>query len=250
MVLQASDISVLTAYVAGFLTFFAPCHWPLVPPYLSFIAGTSLQEAETSLKARSKLVFISLCFVAGFLSVFLMFGLAATWLGAELVMYRRAMQIVGGILMMFVGASLVGLFELNFMAAGKRINVSRTLTKFSWVNAILLGLAFGFSWTPCIGPVLAVILFWATQSHTEAFGISLLFVYGIGLGTPFILLSLFLSRGMAIVKKHVAVLHRLTQMAGIIMIVAGILLIGNWLFILSANFTRFGTPELYFFKVQ
>ncbi len=251
MVLQASDISILTAYAAGFLTFFAPCHLPLVPAYLSFIGGVSLHETEQQHShIRRRLFVTSAWYVFGFLVVFTLFGLAASWLGGHLALYRRIMQVLGGALMIFVGASLVGLFESRLFSSSKQVRLSNHITRFAWLNAFFLGLAFGFSWTPCIGPVLAVILFWASQTATSWSGIALLVVYGLGLGTPFLLLSLFVDRGNSLLQKHGALLHRFTQLAGIFMMALGVLLIGNWLFVLSATFTKFSTPELYFFKVQ
>lgn len=250
MITLTANISYLTAYAAGFVTFFAPCLLPIIPAYVSYVSGMSLADAEQSNASRRRLMLTSASFVLGFLIVFMAFGLAASWLGASLVQYRRPMQIIGGLLMIVVGSTLAGFFELKWLASAKRFNISNRVTRYAWVNSLLLGLAFGFSWTPCIGPVLGVILFWASQSNTFWTGAIMLFVYGLGVGTPFLLVGAFVGRATKLLEQHKLVLARLSRLAGYIMIVLGILLITNVLGSLSARFMQFGSLELKLFKLE
>lgn len=256
MILQANEISAVTAYVAGLVTFLAPCHLPLVPAFLSYVTGVTLQEAQAvtdqaDLRRLRRLMFTtSLAYVAGFLVVFVAFGLTASYLGSVLHDFRQIMHIIGGLLLILVGAYIAGLFELRFLSFTKRIVVPKQMTRFAPLNAFLIGLAFGFSWTPCIGPVLAVILFWAGQSSEFWRGTTLLLLYGLGLGTPFLLLSLFIQQGTMFLRKYRTALHRITRLSGIFMMVIGVLLLGNWIYLISAGFTRFGSLELYLFDIR
>jgi cytochrome c-type biogenesis protein len=251
MVLQTSDISIPIAYFAGFLMFFAPCLLPIVPAYISYIAGLSFQDVlqasgEQSRANRWRLLAASTSFVAGFLAVFMLFGLTASYLGAQLVSYRQIMHVVGGVLLIIVGAYIAGFFELSLFGNKGGLRVSKQLTRFTWLNAFIIGVSFGFSWTPCIGPVLAVILFWASQADSFARGALLLFFYSLGVGTPLILLSLFIQRGTLFLKNHAQALRAFTKVSGVIIMVMGILLIGNWLFSWSALFAPLGSLELFF----
>lgn len=250
MITLTANISYLTAYAAGFVTFFAPCLLPIIPAYVSYVSGVSLNDAQQSKASRRRLMLTSASFVLGFLIVFMAFGLAASWLGSSLIHYRRPMQILGGGLMILVGSTLAGFFELKLFASTKRFNISNRVTRYAWLNALLLGLAFGFSWTPCIGPVLGVILFWASQSNTFWTGAIMLFVYGLGVGTPFLLVGAFVGRATKLLEQHRVLLARLSRAAGYIMIVLGILLITNVLGTLSARFMQFGSLELKLFKLE
>lgn len=257
MLLQASEISVFVAYVAGLVTFIAPCHLPLVPAYMSYIAGVSLQETQSAASdpkqaksLRRLLLATSLAYVAGFVLVFVLFGLTVNLIGAKLQAYRSIMHTIGGLLLIVVGAYIAGLFELRFLGFTKRLQLPMKLTRFAPLNAFIIGVSFGFSWTPCIGPVLAVILFWSSQAASFWHGALLLFFYGIGLGTPFLLISLFLQRGIELLRRHRRSLNILMRVSGIFMMVIGVLLLGNWIYLFSSAFTRFGSLELYLFDIR
>jgi len=250
MITLTANISYLTAYAAGFVTFFAPCLLPIIPAYVSYVSGVSLNDAQQAAASRRRILLTSASFVLGFLIVFMAFGLAASALGTTLVHYRRPMQIIGGLLMVFVGGTLAGFFELTWLASTKRFNISNRVTRYAWLNAFLLGLAFGFSWTPCIGPVLGVILFWASQSNTFWTGAIMLFIYGLGVGTPFLLVGAFVGRATKVLETHRVLLARLSRAAGYIMIILGILLITNVLGSLSSRFMRFGSLELKLFQLE
>lgn len=237
----------LTAYFAGLLTFFAPCHLPLVPAYVTYVAGVSLQAAEQN---KKRLVMSSVSFVGGFLVIFVLLGIGASAIGRTLLPHRDLIRIIGGVLIILVGANLAGLFNIPWLNATKRMAIPQNVTRFAYLNSFLIGLAFGFSWTPCIGPVLAVILFWASQTESVWRGAILLFFYGLGLATPFFLISIGIGRATEWIKRYQSTLHKMTVVAGYILIMVGALLIGNWLNVISGRFIRFGSPELYFFDVR
>lgn len=243
---DGSSINIFIAFLAGMLTFIAPCVLPVLPAYIGYISGLGMQDQkEKTTILKSKIFFASLSFVLGFLIVFVVLGITAQSAGAFLHLYSRPIQIVGGLLFILLGLHLAGVFSLKIFTKHAQFHIGNHLTKYQYVNAFLVGLVFGFGWTPCIGPVLAVILFWASQSETFWKGFWLLLSFGLGLGIPFLLLSLFTEAIMKRLRKMQQAFRWLQVLAGLLIIIVGVLLVGNWLGYLTAPLVKFGTLELW-----
>jgi cytochrome c-type biogenesis protein len=247
MLLDGNHISLPIAFLAGALTFVAPCILPILPAYIGYISGLSVQQAQQK-KYRRLVLASTLAFTFGFLAVFMALGLTANIVGSSLHQWRWIFQRLGGVLMILVGLHLAGLFETKFFAHSLQLRLPRRLTPWQNLNAFLLGLAFGFSWTPCIGPVLAVILFWASRQTTFWSGALLLFVYGLGLSLPFVLLGFFSDRFFALLLHRKRLLQGLQIAAGIFMIVVGLVILTDQLSILSRILLPLGSLETWLFR--
>lgn len=231
--LQGSDVGYGIAFLAGLLTFFSPCVLPIVPAYLAYCSGVSLVElakADQTLKRfyQRKVFLHAFWFVLGFMGVFMVLGLATGWFGGWLVQWRNIMQVIGGILLIGLGLYLLEIFKLPALYKQAKFNFGNSVRHVQWLNALLTGVAFGFAWTPCIGPVLASILFLATWSGGSWFGVSLLFMFALGMSIPFLLSALLiqsLSRWLRRVRPFLPILQKMT---GVMIITVGVLLILGW----------------------
>ena len=197
---EISNIGLATAFVAGAISFLSPCVLPLVPGYVSYIAGRPVTEDTTkgSLTLRLPVLGLSLCFVLGFSTVFVLLGASATSLGQLLLAYRYEFNIVGGAIIILFGVILIGLARPVWLMRDFRFHTA--LAGGSPLSAYILGLAFAFGWTPCIGPILGAILTVGATSATVSDGVTLLAIYSLGLGVPFLLAALFTDQLMARVK--------------------------------------------------
>lgn len=223
---EISNIGMLTALAAGAVSFLSPCVLPLVPGYLSYVAGRSSPVAGNSAAigaGRLSTLFLSACFVLGFSTVFVALGAGATAISQFLLAYRYETNIIGGATIIVFGALTTGLFRPRWLQRDMRFH--GTITGGSSVGAYLLGLAFGFGWTPCIGPVLGAILAVSAFSSTAADGIALLGIYSLGLGVPFLLTAVFTAR----VSKALSGLRRAGRIlhvtAGVVMIIMGVAMV-------------------------
>lgn len=223
--LEISNIGVLTAFVAGVISFLSPCVLPLVPGYVSYIAGRTAIEKPVggAIALRVPALALSLFFVLGFSTVFIVLGASATALGQLLISYRYELNIIGGAVVILFGLFLTGLLRPSLMMREARFRAS--LPGGRPIAAYVLGLAFAFGWTPCIGPVLGAILTVGAASATVADGVALLAVYSLGLGLPF-LLAAFFTDALTARLKTISRLGRVLQMlAGAIMIIMGVAMI-------------------------
>lgn len=188
---EISAIAVLTAFGAGIISFLSPCVLPLVPGYISYVAGDSLSHAHHAddRAQRLSVLGLSFCFVAGFSTVFITLGAGATALGQLLLRYRYEANIVGGIIVIIFGLFMVGMLKLPWLQRDLRIHTD--IKGARPLGAYLIGLAFAFGWTPCIGPVLAVILTLSAVAATVSSGVALLGAYSLGLGLPFLATAVF-----------------------------------------------------------
>ena len=214
-------LGVVTAFAAGALSFLSPCVLPLVPAYVSYVTGQSIQSDRVSPSSRASAAFLSLCFVFGFSAVFVALGASATALSRLLLQYRYEAGVIGGALVILFGlVMLVGVERIPFLRRDAHFHV-RTATG-NPAAALVLGIAFGFGWTPCIGPILGVILTAAAVSESASAGIRLLGAYSAGLGLPFVVAAVFLHeisgrwRGMGRVGAP------LMRIAGLVMVAIGV----------------------------
>ncbi len=209
-IIDATLIPALTlAFLAGVISFLSPCVLPIVPPYLAYMSGISLSEATDNNKAVS--VFLpAVFFVLGLSTVFLILGFTASALGTVFLSYQDILITISGLLVMGFGLHFLGILRIGFLEREARFDASSQ--NGSAFGAYVLGLAFAFGWTPCIGPQLASILTLAASEGSVARGTTLLGVYALGLGVPFLLVALFLSRLSATLtwlKRHMQIIERL-----------------------------------------
>jgi cytochrome c-type biogenesis protein len=184
---MAADVTIFAALLAGLVSFLSPCVLPLVPPYLVYLAGTSLErlaEAEPERQVKRETVLAACLFVAGFSTVFVALGASASVIGAVLRFYSNELAIVAGIAIIIMGLHFLGLTPISWLNRQARMEIARPVGL--W-GAYVMGLAFALGWTPCIGPILAAILAVAASKTTVAKGAGLLAVYSLGLGLPFII---------------------------------------------------------------
>lgn len=188
---EISAIAVVTAFGAGIISFLSPCVLPLVPGYVSYVAGDTLSHARHADDRAQRLAVLglSLCFVAGFSTVFVALGAGASALGQLLLRYRYEANIVGGIIVIVFGLFMLGMLKLRWLQRDLRIHAN--IKGARPLGAYLIGLAFAFGWTPCIGPVLAVILTLSAVAATVSSGVALLGAYSLGLGLPFLATAVF-----------------------------------------------------------
>ena len=225
--IEISGVGVVTSFVAGLISFLSPCVLPLVPGYLSFISGQSLDDIEQHIFSRKRLAIVglSLCFVFGFSAVFIMLGAGATTLGGLLSQYRYEANIVGGIIVILFGVFMLGLIRMEWMQ--REFRYHGNIRGGRAVAAGLLGVAFGFGWTPCIGPILGTILTVAATSVAD--GATLLAIYSLGLGVPFIAAALFTDsflHHLPRARRFGPVMYRI---AGALLIVMGVAMITGYL---------------------
>jgi len=187
---------IISAFVAGLLTFLAPCTLPLVPAYLGFISGVSTKDLEDPAKAkiaRRKIIQNGLFFVVGFSLVFILFGTLAGLIGQGLVPYRIWLTRIGGIFVILFGLFMLGAFKIPFLQSDKRIRIPSFLKVGKPTSSLVIGSAFAFGWTPCVGPILGSILLLASTSANALDGAFLLTVFSIGLAIPFLLVAIGFS---------------------------------------------------------
>ncbi|MEQ9637769.1 MAG: cytochrome c biogenesis protein CcdA [Devosia marina] len=240
--MEISNIGVLTAFLAGTVSFLSPCVLPLVPGYVSYIAGNSAADRSSAVdRSGTVALLLSLCFVLGFSTVFIALGASATLVSQLLLSYRSEANLIGGTLVIVFGIFTTGLIRFAWM--DRDIRFHGAIQGGRPAGAYLLGLAFGFGWTPCIGPVLGAILTVSAVSATASSGILLLAVYSIGLGLPFVLSALFMQ-GLAERLKVMRGVGRWLQIvAGVVMIAMGVAMVTGQLslfaFWLLQNFPIF-----------
>lgn len=229
------SVSLLTAFGAGVFSFISPCVLPLIPAYISFVSGVSidsLQESNEQAESQTAKVFMStVVFVLGFSAVFIMLGAGAGVIGKLLFIYRIWFNRVAGGLIIVLGLHMTGIFRIGFLNYEKRIHVREN--PLGVLGIFLIGAAFAFGWTPCIGPILAAILALAAQQGSVGSGMFMLAVYSAGLGLPFILTGLAINKFFGVYKKMRRHLSIFEKIAGAFLIIVGVLIFFDMFSILS-----------------
>ncbi|MEO9781095.1 MAG: cytochrome c biogenesis protein CcdA [Sedimentitalea sp.] len=226
--------AMIVALSAGIISFLSPCVLPIVPPYLAYMSGVSLQELGTESSARNKALLPALFFVLGLSTVFLLLGFTASAIGTMFLQYQGWFNTIAGILVMIFGAHFVGVYRIGFLDREARLDAGdRGGSAF---GAYVLGLAFAFGWTPCIGPQLGAILSLAASEASVVRGTALLAVYAAGLGIPFLLVAAFLPRLgglMGWMKRHMEQIERVMGLLlwtiGLLMLTGGFSSFSYWL---------------------
>jgi cytochrome c-type biogenesis protein len=218
------NVTLFTAFGAGFLSFVSPCVLPLIPGYLSFVSGVSLEEmrGDTAASARRQVLVTSLAFVLGFSLVFMMLGASASVIGHFLFRNRNIVGKIAGALVIIFGLHTMGVFRIPFLEQQKRLQAGAKPK--SVLGAMVVGMAFGFGWTPCIGPILSGILVLAGTRETIREGVVMLAVYSLGLGVPFILTALAINKFFAATGKIRRYYHAIEVASGALLVGIGVLL--------------------------
>lgn len=225
---MAGSVGVAIAFGAGLASFLSPCVLPLIPSYITFITGLSLDDAG---RARRATLVHALLFVAGFSLIFLALGASATIIGRLLVTYRVWISRVGGVLVLAFGLYLLGVFNLGAFARERRIHL--TDKPLGYLGTVLVGIAFGAGWSPCIGPILGSILTYAATQAEVSRGVALLGAYSLGLAVPFVIAAVAVERfleAFAVIRRH---LVWVTRAAGAVLVVVALLMITDYLTVLT-----------------
>ncbi len=235
------NVSLFGAFIAGVLSFISPCVLPLIPGYLSFISGVSLEEMRgmpvaagggtvavssgVTADAKRQVLITSLFFILGFSLVFVSLGASATYLGQFLMERLTIFGKIAGVLLIIFGLHTIGVFKIPFLLNEARVQANTKPA--SMVGAVIVGISFAFGWTPCIGPILSAILLVAAQQDSVNQGILLLSIYSLGLAIPFLLTALAINQFFVAFSKIRRHYHAIEIVSGLLMIVIGVLIFTN-----------------------
>ena len=226
-------IEFFVAFGAGLISFLSPCVLPLIPGYISFISGASLNELLENKKIN---IFPLILFTLGFSFVFIMFGAAASYLGQVLLQNSQTLRVIAGLIIIVFSLQLIGVVNIDFLNFEKKVYTKKNNN--IWFSFIV-GMAFGFGWTPCIGPILGSILALASTEETIFKAIILLSFYSLGLAIPFILSGYWMQRFLMFSKNFRKNINLISKTGGIILLVTGILILTNQLQVLGYYILNF-----------
>jgi len=214
----------ILAFFAGLASFLSPCVLPLVPGYVSMISGAGVEELKSPQGQLMRRVMVnSIGFILGFSVVFVTLGAISTGIGQLAAQYKHTLSIVAGVVVIIFGLHLTGLFQIKWLLQDARLHSVKGSS--TVIGAFVIGFAFAFGWTPCLGPILSLILGFASQEETVVKGILLLTVYSLGLAVPFLLTSLLMERFLKFYSRFRSHMHALEVVSGGLMIGLGILLV-------------------------
>ena len=216
-------IELIVAFGAGLISFLSPCVLPLIPGYISYISGNSLNEL---IEKKSINLFPIILFTVGFSLVFIIFGAASTFLGQVLLQNSYELRIAAGLIIIVLSLHIIGIINIKFLNYEKRIHTNSNTRLYS---PILIGMAFAFGWTPCIGPILGSILVLASTEESLNKGILLLFSYSLGLAIPFILSGYLIQKFLIFSKNFKKNITLVSRVGGIILLITGVLILTNQL---------------------
>lgn len=225
-----------SAFLAGLVSFLAPCTLPLLPAYLGFISGVTdeeLLEPQTQHKARRRILVNSVIFVCGFALVFILFGVLAGFFGSTIGPLKHLLTKVGGVVVLFFGLFMVGALNIPALSRVRQVRMPTWLTVGRPESSFILGGIFALGWTPCIGPILGTILLLASTTDTALAGALLLTVFAAGLGLPFIVVALLITRATGWIQKVLPYVHIVSRIGGVFLVLLGLLLLWGELSILT-----------------
>jgi len=224
-----TSVGLFIAFTAGVLSFLSPCVLPLIPSYMSFITGLSLEEMGDQRRAA---VTHALLFVSGFTLIFMALGATATGLGRLLQFHQVWLERVGGVLIVVFGLYMLGVFSFGIFARERRVHVQNK--PLGYLGSVLVGVAFGAGWTPCIGPILGSILLYTSSQGDLGQGIVLLFSYSMGLAVPFLIVALAVERFITWFQSYRQYMPLVTKVSGGMLVFLGLLLMSGYFTILAA----------------
>ena len=232
------DIGIYIAFTAGVFSFLSPCVLPLVPSYLTFVTGMSLEDLQEGVNRKATFIH-SLLFVTGFSLIFIILGASASFLGQFLRQYELWIARIGGVIIIILGLHMAGVFRLAPLMREKRVHLNDKPA--GYLGTLGVGMAFGAGWTPCIGPILGAILTYGMTQDTMWAGVVLLSVYSLGLAIPFLMASLALDWFLQTFKRFRTWIPIVEKASGVMLVLLGILLLTGQFTVLAAYLTRF-TP--------
>ena len=238
-----TDVNILVAFTAGIFSFLSPCVLPLIPSYISFISGVSLEEmraAQVASHIRKRVLLNSLAFISGFSLVFISLGASASFLASFFLGYRSLIRVLGGIFILAVGIYLLGVVKFSVLDRYLQFHLKDKPA--GYLGSGLVGMTFGAAWIPCVGPILGAILTLAATSSEIGKGIFYLATYAAGLALPFFLSAVAVNSFFEFSRKFRRYIRAVHVTAGILLIIVGILLITDYMTLLNVYAIRF-TPE-------
>lgn len=238
-----TDVNIFVAFAAGVFSFLSPCVLPLIPSYLSFVSGVSLDEmrsAQGVSRLRWRVALNSLAFIAGFSLVFISLGASASFLGGLFLGYRNIIRILGGVFVLLVGLYLVGAFKVAALERYLQFDLKDKPA--GYLGSVLVGITFAVAWTPCVGPILGATLALASTAGEVSRGTLLLTSYASGLAVPFFLSALAINSFFQFSQRLRAYVQAIHVAGGVLLILVGILLITDYMTVLNAYALRF-TPS-------
>ena len=234
---EPASIGFAISFAAGLLSFLSPCVLPLIPSYVTFVTGLSLEDVQ---RARRVALIHSLLFVLGFSLIFLALGATATTVGRMLGYNREWVGRIGGVLVIILGLYLLGVFNVGFFSQERRLHVANK--PLGYLGTVFVGMAFAAGWTPCIGPILGAVLTYTASSADLDRGLVLLSAYSLGLAIPFVLAALMVDRFIALFQRFRGAMIWTSRIAGVLLIGVGILMLTDTMRLLSQWLNPY-TPE-------
>jgi cytochrome c-type biogenesis protein len=241
-----SIASLIATFVAGLASFLAPCSVPLLPAYLSAVSGAAavdLADPGRRRDNRGRLVAGSILYVAGFTTIFILLGIGAAGIGHSIRQVERAVEIVGGIVLLFFGLVIAGVLRLPILERARGISLPERLRGRGVAGAYLVGIVFGIGWTPCVGPYLGTAFVLAASSAHVATGALLLATYSIGLGLPFVLIALLWASLPSLPARAARLAGPMTRIGGVLTAALGLLLLSGWYTHLTSFLAQISTPS-------
>jgi cytochrome c-type biogenesis protein len=235
--MQGQSLTLFVAFGAGLLSFLSPCVLPLVPSYIGFITGLGLEDIT---RARRTTLVHALLFVVGFSAIFVLLGAGATLIGQLLLSYKTLIARIGGAMLIVLGLWMFGAFQWGALSQERRVHLSDK--PLGYLGTILVGVAFGAGWTPCLGPILAGILMVAGSEANVGRGVLLLVAYSAGLAVPFLISALAIERFFVFFQRFRSRLGLVNRVSGVLLIIVGILLLTGW-FTVLAGYLQTVTPN-------
>lgn len=218
--------SFLTAFIGGFLSFLSPCILPLIPAYISYITGASVEELKNRDSFSLSILIHSLLFVFGFSTIFLFLGFASSFIGSFFIEKKFILEKLSGIFIVLLSLHIMGIFKLKFLDVERKLNPVEVSLPF--LRSYLVGFGFGFGWTPCIGPILSSILALSATYASPLKGTILLTFYSLGLAIPFLISGLFINLFFAIFLKFRKHLRKVEIISGLFLFILGLLLLSGF----------------------
>ena len=234
--IKEQELSLLIVFSAGLLSFFSPCVLPLIPGYIAFVSGlsiASMTERGFSGREMASAMLSSVMFVLGFSAVFVILGASSTWLGGLLIQRLPLLISVAGVIIVIFGLLQLGLLKSSFLLATKQVDLRED--KLGMLKAPLLGAAFAFGWTPCVGPILGAILTYAATMDTVGEGVELLAIYSAGLGIPFLLTTLAMRVFFVLFSRIKKYMGLIQKTSGAMLVLLGILMMSGKLTLITAK---------------
>jgi cytochrome c-type biogenesis protein len=234
-------LNVLTAFLAGLVSFVSPCVLPLVPSYLSFLTGTSLEDLKTQDTAaeKARVLAHAIAFVCGFTLIFVLIGLSASAIGSVFANNKDIIARIGGVIIIVLGLNMLGIFRIPTLMMDKRFHLQSR--KQSLAISFLVGIGFAAGWSPCIGPILSAIILLASQESVPR-ATFYLFVYSLGLAIPFLIMALAITQSLAALSRIKRFLPAIEATAGVVLVATGIVLVTNNFVKVAGFFYQFVKP--------